>query len=404
MQGFSERGHQVFALAANYDYSAADPLRGRVELRIFRQDVGLVRTLMRLVRLGALAAVDDQGRKRLFVALRAAVRGCRSALLDIASGSETSGVDFDVVIAHFGPIGVRAMYLQEAGLLTGPIATVFHGADMSEQAIVDHWLPHYRRLFQVSPLLLPISDLWRERLIQWGAPASRTKVHHIGVDLDQLTAKSCNLPVHRPLKVLSVARFTEKKGLAYAIAAVRDCEHPIEFNIIGYGPLESDLRQIASSSTNKINFLGKRTHEQVFDELQNADVFLLPSVVATNGDMEGIPVSIMEAMALGVVVVATRHSGIPELVTDGVTGILVEERSSGDIVEALCAIVENRADIEAMRVNARRKVEADFNSQKLDEDLEQLLVGMLGCGASPGAESRDFYSQKAAASSDRPLT
>ncbi|VXC71814.1 conserved hypothetical protein [Burkholderia sp. 8Y] len=404
MQGFAERGHEVSVLAAKYDDSAVNPMRGRVALRVFRQDVSMLRHSMLCAKLGALACIDDKGRRRLSVALRAAATGCRSAFIDIVSGGDTAGVDFDVVIAHFGPIGVRAMYLQEAGLLSGPIVTIFHGADMSEQAVVDRWLPHYRRLFRQSPLLLPISNLWRNRLIEWGAPESRTKVHHVGVEVHRLTAQASDRPVHRPLKVLSVARFTEKKGLAYAIEGVRDCKHPVHFNLIGFGPLESELRRAASSSANEINFLGKCTHERVFEELATADVFLLPSVVASNGDMEGIPVSIMEAMAMGVLVVATRHSGIPELVTHGETGLLVDERSATGIADALSAIVEGKVDIEAIRTNARRKVENDFNGRTLDADLERLLIRTLGWSMSANGKTRELHCDKLAIGCDRPPT
>ncbi|WP_250500779.1 glycosyltransferase [Caballeronia sp. GAWG1-5s-s] len=402
MKGFAERGHEVFALAAKYDDSAVDPTRGRVQLRVFRQDVSMLRHSMSCAKLGALACIDDKRRKRLSVALRAAATGCRSAFIDIVSGGDTEGIDFDVVIAHFGPIGVRAMYLKEAGLLTGPIVTVFHGADMSDQAVVERWLPHYRRLFRLSPLLLPISNLWRNRLIEWGAPESRTKVHHVGVETHRLTPQASNRPLHRPLKVLSVARFTEKKGLAYAIEGVRSCRHPVQLNLIGFGPLEDALRRAASSSTNEINFLGKCAHERVFEELKSADVFLLPSVVASNGDMEGIPVSIMEAMATGVLVVATRHSGIPELVTHGLTGLLVEERSASGIADALSAIVEGKVDVEAIRKNARRKVENEFNGQTLDADLERLLVRTFGYAAPAGAEDHAYHGDEVAVGCNRP--
>jgi colanic acid/amylovoran biosynthesis glycosyltransferase len=404
VEGFLMRGHEVFVVAAKYDRLAHDPVRGRVALRVFRRECGIFRNAIQCAKLGVRAVADASSRKQLSVALRAAATGCRSALIDIASCSGSAEVEFDVVIAHFGPIGVRAMYLQEAGLLTGPIVTVFHGADMSEHAIVERWLPHYQRLFLMSPLLLPISNLWKDRLIQWGASESRTRVHHVGIDVQRITANQKNRTVHRPLKVLSVARFTEKKGLEYAIAAVRDCKHPVELNIIGFGPLESDLRRAASGSPNKINFLGKRSHDQVFDELNKADVFLLPSVVASNGDMEGIPVSLMEAMASGAIVVATRHSGIPELVTHGVTGFLVEERSASAIAKALTAIVEGMVDIRAMRANARRKIEEDFNSEKLDADLERLFSRTLGCPMALDGEARDAGGNQIAAGCDSPLT
>jgi colanic acid/amylovoran biosynthesis glycosyltransferase len=107
-------------------------------------------------------------------------------------------------------------------------------------------------------------------------------------------------------------------------------------------------------------------------------VFLLPSVVADNGDMEGIPVSLMEAMALGVITVSTWHSGIPELIDDGVEGFLVEERNAGQIADIITTIESGEVDLASMRVAARAKIEREFDNRELDTRLEQIAFTLAG--------------------------
>lgn len=372
--GFAERGHHVVVLAARYDEGADDPLKGQIELRIFRRKQGTAARIAHLARFGLSSLSTPEGRKRIGVAWRAATSGCRSTLFDLSGGGAMSHESFDAVIAHFGPLGVRAMYLRDAGYFEGPISTVFHGFDMSDEALVKRYLPHYKQLFGRGSLSLPVSEFWRMRLIDWGAPASRTLVHHVGVDVEQLPLATDKQKPGRPLKVLSVGRFVEKKGLEYAIAGVCDCSLPVEYNVIGYGPLEADLRAMAANNRNPVNFLGARAQDEVFAELKRTDVFLLPSVTAATGDMEGIPVSIMEAMATGAIVVATRHSGIPELVVDGETGVLVDERSGPSISAALEKIAKGQIDTDKMRATARHTIEANFNNRTLHAELEAILV------------------------------
>ena len=119
----------------------------------------------------------------------------------------------------------------------------------------------------------------------------------------------------------------------------------------------------------KVKFLGRQPQQQVFAELDRSDLFILPSVVAASGDMEGIPVALMEAMAKGVLVLATRHSGIPELIEHGVTGLLVPERNATAIAGVLERLVAGEWDLLAMRANARLKIEHEFNNSHLDLQL-----------------------------------
>lgn len=327
---------------------------------------------------------SKNGWVQLKAAFSAAVKGNFSSVLDISErftigrGSQYLGA-FDAIIAHFGHNGVRAMKLKEAGLISGPLVTIFHGFDMSNYRFLKKWMPSYSELFRKTDILLPISDLWKDRLIAWGAKSEKIRVLRMGVDVESFPKPMVSDEVAAPLRVLSVARLTEKKGISYAVNGVKNARAAIHYKIIGAGPLQEVLesQSINLPPTKTIEFLGKKSQKDVFAELEWADVFLLPSVTASDGDMEGIPVSLMEAMAKGVVVLATRHSGIPELISDEKTGFLVAEKSAGEISKKLDLIAGDYARLNEIRMAARAKIEMDFNNSDLDLELLEIVSNLV---------------------------
>ena len=144
--------------------------------------------------------------------------------------------------------------------------------------------------------------------------------------------------------VLFVGRLVEKKGLTYLIEAVKELDD-VKLIVVGNGPLEEELRRQALLQGEKIQFVGSKKHEELAPLYASADIFVVPSVTAQNGDKEGLPTTIVEAMASGVPIIATRHSGIPELVRDGVNGYLVDEKD----VESLRKAIKNLLDSQDTR-------------------------------------------------------
>lgn len=378
--GLIDGGHDVTVIAGKQGAGMTHEMYERYRMRertiTVRGDESSPRKRIGTIARFILGAVFRTGGfTQLKTALAAFRSGCRASFLDIASRSVVGPLGaYDAIIAHFGPVGVRAMHLQRAGLLDGPIATVFHGFDMSDRATLEKYQTAYRDLFASTSMMLPISELWANRLVGWGAPKEKVRVLRMGVDVEKLDMLSPDRPVGSPLRVLSVARFTEKKGLEYAVGGVLSAKCPVSFTIIGSGPLEGELRKLAESRPggNTITFAGKQPQHMVFQALNEADVFLLPSVTARGGDMEGIPVALMEAMAKGVLVIATRHSGIPELIESGHSGLLVNERDAAGIATALERISGAAFDGTAMRMAARRHVADHFNNRKLDDELSAL--------------------------------
>ncbi|AUW58808.1 colanic acid biosynthesis glycosyltransferase WcaL [Sphingobium sp. SCG-1] len=368
--GMRALGHDVTIVAGCLKAPMDEIEREGVKVRLIRQESTGIRALTLRLRCGVMALLNW---RRLGAIIRGLAMQSLMPAADLLSCPLHLG-SYDAIVAHFGPMGVRAAILRQAGMLGGPLAVIFHGKDMSDRWTLKRFLPSYRNLFRSAELLLPISRLWRQRLIDWGAPVGKIRVLRMGVDLGLFDPVPDDKPLQRPLRVLSVARLVEKKGLAYAIEGVKQAAADIDYRIIGYGPLEETLTERCAAPGNNVRLLGRRSHADVFAELRATDIFLLPSVTAEDGDMEGIPVALMEAMAMGVLVVATRHSGIPELIEDELEGLLVTERDANAIAHALDRIADGAIDIAAMRRAARAKVEREFNNSLLDHDLEALLA------------------------------
>lgn len=284
------------------------------------------------------------------------------------------------IVAHFGPTGVLAANMRSLGLIEGPLYTVFHGFDLSRHDVLARHEEDYRRLFASGERMLPISTLWRHKLEALGCLPEKIQVHRMGVDLDSFRfLPPSDAAAARPLRVVSVARLVEKKGVLYLCQAVADLARrgiPVELEVIGDGPLQGALEAFVSAQAMQeyIHIRGRRDKSYVQAALRGADVFALPSVTAADGDQEGIPVSLMEAMASGTPCLSTVHSGIPELIEDGRTGWLVPERDAGALADKLARIQQGDYDLMAIARQARETVEARFNQRRLHDQLAAQLA------------------------------
>lgn len=295
----------------------------------------------------------------------------RSLYLCRFLGNNFQSPNYQMIIAHFGPDGSLAVKLRELGILKGPIATVFHGFDMSELNVIKQYKAAYQEVFSKGDLMLPISNLWKNRLIEWGCDAKKIKVHRMGVDLDKMPKRDLMTPIQDTLHVVCVGRMTDKKGIQYAIEGVIEAKKTIniEFDLIGDGELFSEMKAliIEHDANHYIRCHGSQTQEVVKQYLAKSDVFLLPSVTACSGDMEGIPVALMESMASGLITLTTRHSGIPELVIDGKNGYLTDERNSQQIAQKLIEITALTPEgAQSLRLSAQEKIATEFDNSKLN--------------------------------------
>ena len=305
----------------------------------------------------------------------------RNLILSAICGQVVTPLHADVFIAHFGPAGVTAAKLRELGVIRGKIATIFHGIDISSRDVLNHYTPEYQQLFRRGDLMLPISDLWAGRLQKMGCPREKIAVSRMGVDMTRFSPRPVKAPA-TPLEIISVARLTEKKGLHVAIEACRQLKEQgvaFRYRILGIGPWERRLRTLIEQYQleDVVEMPGFKPSHEVKAILDDADVFLLPSVTGADGDMEGIPVALMEAMAVGIPVVSTLHSGIPELVEADKSGWLVPENDAHALAQRLAAFSQLDTDELAPVIKrAREKVEHDFNQQVINRELASLLQAL----------------------------
>ncbi|AJC80612.1 colanic acid biosynthesis glycosyltransferase WcaL [Rhizobium etli bv. phaseoli str. IE4803] len=292
-----------------------------------------------------------------------------SQKLRIAASLQPGSSRSDVIHCHFGPAGRVVAHLKKLGLIKVPMTTVFHGYDITQYT--DGRPDIYRELFEQADLLLPISDLWRRRLIDLGAPPEKIATIRLGVDCDAFDYKLRTIPAGQRTRFITIGRMTEKKGHRFTIQAFsqlvsRRSDLDLSLDIVGNGPLFDDMRNLAEASghSDRIQFHGGLPHQEIKRLLDEAHIFVLPSVTAADGDMEGIPVSIMEAMAMGLPVISTRHSGIPELVSHGESGLLVPETDTEALSSAMEQLVKNPTLIQSMGLQGRRIVEEQFNEEK----------------------------------------
>lgn len=285
---------------------------------------------------------------------------------------------FDACLAHFGPNGDLLAHLKERFGLPSRIATVFHGYDLSRY--LGQSSSHaYAALRRSGDHFLPVSDFWAARLISLGFLPSKISVQHMGIDFRRFNGQRADR-IEGPIRILSVGRFVEKKGFEFGVRAVSALIQEgfeIEYLIAGDGPLKNQVMQVASElgASGHIRFLGWKHPDEIAELQRESDLMLAPSLTAPDGDMEGIPVALMEAMASGTIVVSTSHSGIPELVEHGITGWLAEEGSVTSLVDVLRRALECRSGWNEVRAAARDKIEQEFNWEQLADALLELLCG-----------------------------
>jgi colanic acid/amylovoran biosynthesis glycosyltransferase len=203
---------------------------------------------------------------------------------------------------------------------------------------------------------------------------------HCGVPTREMRRPPRALDATAP-RLIMVSSFQPKKGHAVLIEALRGSSalRPIHLDLVGTGPLEPKIRSLvyAAGLEDRVTFHGDRPEEAVRRMVAGSDILVQPSVVAPDGDMDGIPNTLIEAMALGVPVVTTSLSGIPELVIDGVTGLVVKPGDPGALAAGLQALIENPDAARSRAAAGLDKVSAEFDIAESAAAMASLLEGAL---------------------------
>ncbi|HKR66195.1 MAG TPA: glycosyltransferase [Thermoanaerobaculia bacterium] len=199
-------------------------------------------------------------------------------------------------------------------------------------------------------------------------------VIHVGIETEQYAAA----PPRWNRKLLCVAAHRPYKGLPYLIEAcalLRDEGLRVECDLVGHGPMHDELAEFIRRRgvEDIVRLAGPKPQEEVTRMMSEAALFVLPSIVAADGQMEGIPVALMEAMASGRAVVSTAISGIPELVENGVSGVLVPPEDARALANAIRELLEDHDRARSMGERGREKVRAEFTLSTCVRELNEKL-------------------------------
>lgn len=288
---------------------------------------------------------------------------------------------YDIIHCQFGTQGFKGMWFRLTNSPQAKLVTIFRGHDIS-QFVQERGETIYDRLFQAGDYFLANCQFFRQKAIRLGCDPDQISVHFSGLDISKFRFKPRVLNSDGKIRVVTTGRLVEKKGIEYVIRAIAqliDRYLTIEYHIIGDGPLRSQLEQLIQTLKvgHAVKILGWKNEREIIEILDQAHIFVAPSITAAGGDQDA-PINVLkEAMAMGLPVVSTYHGGIPELVEEGVSGLLVPERDVEALVEKLGDLMQHPDRWAEMGHAGRTSVETHFDLDKLNDRLVELYQELL---------------------------
>lgn len=275
---------------------------------------------------------------------------------------------------YFGHIGVHFRPLIRAW--PNPTVVSFHGADV----MVDLEKPAYRRatkeMLDAVRLVLVRSESLGRALVEIGCAPDKIRIQRTGIPTEEIPFRERVWPLDGAWKFVQACRLIEKKGLRTSLLAFAQfsTRYPLStFTIAGEGALQQELELLAQKLglAARVNFTGFVSQVELRELFDRSHVFLHPSEQAADGNQEGVPNSMLEAMASGLPVFATEHGGIPEAIENGKSGILVKESDHDALAGALLNAVskpETLSDIaRAGAESVRQKFEQTAQTHQLED-------------------------------------
>lgn len=280
---------------------------------------------------------------------------------------------YDIVHFQFGEAALRCLPFRRSKALGGKWVVSFRGYDISS-FLKKTSRDVYEPLFRAGDLFLSNSEYFRQRLIDLGCDERKAYVYRSGVDCSKFGFSLRTLFPGERVKILTVGRLVDKKGIEYSIRAAASLlkeNIDLEYEIIGDGPLRERLQRLISDLgvTRRIRLSGAQDQVRVIERLQQAHLFLTTGVTAQDGDENGPDNTIKEAMAIGLPVIASRCGAFGEVVEDAKTGFLTEEKDVPGIARRIKHLIDHPEIWRAITVAARQFVEKNYDLNKLNDAL-----------------------------------
>jgi colanic acid/amylovoran biosynthesis glycosyltransferase len=295
--------------------------------------------------------------------------------------SVLKNTDARLLHIYFGQIAVHLLPLIRAW--KKPSLVSFHGADVT----VDMNKPAYReatrQMLDAVKLVLVRSDSLRRAVIHLGCDEKKIEIQRTGIPVNEFPFRERNfVAVATEWRFVQAGRLIEKKGLPVTLRAFAAFlgQHPnAKLTVAGEGPLLSQLQNLARDLKidGRVSFTGFISQEQLREIYYASHIFLHPSQTGDDGNQEGIPNSMLEAMASGLPVFATRHGGIPEAIEDGVSGVLVPERHHEKLAAALVDAAKDAGFLSRIARNGAEIVRKNFDLRAQAQRLEEIYLRII---------------------------
>lgn len=288
---------------------------------------------------------------------------------------------YDIIHCQFGTQSFRGRWFRIVNSPGAKLITTFRGYDIS-QFIQERGESAYQDLFQAGDFFLANCEFFRQKAIKIGCNPSRILVHFSGLNVNKFMFKLHSPSPDGKVRIVTTGRLVEKKGIEYVICALAQLvkQYPnLEYNIIGDGPLQLQLEQLIQSLnlTHIVHLLGWKDEQEIIEQLDQSHIFIAPSITAEDGNQDA-PINVLkEAMAMGLPVVSTYHGGIPELVQEGVSGLLVSERDVNALAEKMEYLINHPERWTEMGQAGRAYVETHFDLDQLNDRLVEIYQQVL---------------------------
>lgn len=302
---------------------------------------------------------------------------------------EIKGMTPGLIHAHFGPNGVYAIPIaKKLGL---PLVTSFYGFDTSILALSQkmrkhslpwdqlYWRNAYSKLWEYGSAFTVTCQKMKDDLVALGAPKDKIIPLHLGISLDKYQL-DIGKPTIEPI-ILIANRFVAKKGTEYAIKAFAQVlkQFPNStLRLIGDGVEKEKLLSLVKylGIESSVIFLGLLGYNEYMEEMELADIFLSPSIKVSGDEEGGINTTVIEAMAVGTIVFATKESG-SELIKNGVTGYMVDMGNAEDLGDKISSLIESPQKWGSIQTQARKHVEAEFDIINQARKLENIYKSLI---------------------------
>lgn len=308
----------------------------------------------------------------LFYRMLAKLKNDNDLLFTLRFKKSLKDKKINIVLAEYGTTGVGVLPVCKE--LNIPLVVHFHGADASVHAVIDENRESYKAVFNYARWIIVVSKVMEQKILDLGAPKEKVILNTYGPN----ELFNAIVPTFKEKRLIGIGRFVDKKAPYYTILAFKQAlnKHPdAKLALAGDGPLLNTCTNLVQhlGIANNVHFLGVITPDQFKEELTNARAFVQHSVTAENGDMEGTPLAILESSSAGLPVISTNHAGIPDVIINNETGLLVDEHDVEGMSINMIKILDDIELAKKLGANGKKRVQEFFSMQRNISKINELM-------------------------------